>query len=62
MKWVLYSITLFAGMARYMWNGYFIIIILFVGRPIACEMGALKVFYNDNFICWQAHCMRNGCF
>ena len=29
--------------------------ILFAGRPIACKLGALKVF-NENFICRQAHC------
>ena len=34
--------------------------ILFAGRPIACAMGVLTVFYSENSICWQAHCMCNG--
>ena len=41
--------------------------ILFAGWPIACEMGVLKVFIldllheNQNLVCWQEHCILNGC-
>ena len=37
-------------------------IILFAGRPIACEMGFFESFYSDNFVCEQDHCLLNWCF
>ena len=57
-------------------NGCFIVIILFAWRTIACEMVVLYLrfywptysmhvkwlFCSYNFVCLQAHCMRNGCF
>ena len=40
-----------------MCNGCFIVRTLFAGRPTACEMGVLSFYSDNNFVCWQAHCM-----